>query len=173
MIWTAAISGPWSVKLMILIILDPGVCQNHRPGLWEVTISEGVTTTALCGHYQLWTQRTWRKSPPTLCSSLKPASAVFKGANVSPSLILNRHFYISLDQIFLDQAWADGYRVITMQYLPLARLQMEPYGVAEVGGQSDGGILQLFSAQLSFLRRGSKCNMFPWEVFLFSFCNCC
>ena len=27
---------------------------------------------------------------------------------------------------------------------------MEPYGVAEVGGQSDGGILQLFSAQLSF-----------------------
>ena len=120
-IWTAAISGPWSVKLMILIILDPGVCQNQRPGLTEGTISEGVTTAALCGHYQLWTQRTWRKSPPTLCSSLKPASAVFKGANVSPSLILNRHFYISLDQIFLDQAWADGYRVITMQYLPLLR----------------------------------------------------
>ena len=44
-------------------------------------------------HYQLWTQRTWRKSPPTLCSSLKRASAVFKGANVSPSQILNRHFY--------------------------------------------------------------------------------
>ena len=29
---------------MILIILDPGVCQNQRPGLTEVTISEGVTS---------------------------------------------------------------------------------------------------------------------------------
>lgn len=44
---------------------------------------------------------------------------------------------------------------------------MEPYGVLEVGGQSDGGILQLFSAQLSFLRLGSKRNMFPGKFFCF------
>ena len=35
------ISGPWSVKLMILIILDPGMCQNHRPG-------------AQSGHHYWW-----------------------------------------------------------------------------------------------------------------------
>ena len=102
-------------------------------------------------HYQLWTQRTWRKSPPTLCSSLKPASAVFKGANVSPSQILNRHFYtfFLIRYFWTKPGWWLSCHYNAISPLPRPR-QMEPYGVLEVGGQSYGGILQLFSAQLSF-----------------------
>ena len=93
-IWTAGYLRSAKCKIDdINNIGSRGVSKPQARG-WEWwPLVRGSPLPHCIRHYQLWTQRTWRTSPPTLSSSLKPASAVFKGANVSPSLVLNRHFY--------------------------------------------------------------------------------
>ena len=119
MIWTAGYLRSVECKIDdINNIGSRGVSKPQARGREWWPLVRGSPLPHCIRHYQLWTQRTWRKSPLTLRSSLKPASAVFKGANVSPSL----WSWIDISTFLLIRSfWTkpDGYRVITMQYLPL------------------------------------------------------
>ena len=93
-IWTVSYLRSMECKIDdINNIGSRGVSKPQARGREWWPLVRGSPLPHCIRHYQLWTQRTWRSSPPTLCSSLERASAVFKGANVSPSQILNRHFY--------------------------------------------------------------------------------
>ena len=154
-----------------------GVSKPQARG-WECwPLVRGSPLPHCIRHYQLWTQRTWRKSPLTLRSSLKPASAVFKGANVSPSL----WSWIDISTFLLIRSfWTKPeLMVIVSLQCNISPYPGPPDGAiwsVEVGGQSNGGILQLFSAQLSFFTlslRNAICFIcFSGKFFLLSFCKC-
>ena len=166
MIWTAGYLRSVECKIDdINNIGSRGVSKPQARGREWWPLVRGSPLPHCTRHYQLWTQRTWRKSPLTLRSSLKPASAVFKGANVSPSL----WSWIDISTFLLIRSfWTkpDGYRVITMQYLPLP--WPSRWSHMECGG---GGPIQwgnpsiIFCSIIIFYAEPSKCNMFFWEVF--------
>ena len=149
----------WSMKCKIDDINNigsRGVSEPQAGGPEWSPLLMGSPLPHCGGHYQLWT---WRRSPPTLRTSLKQASALFKGADVSPSCS-----WIDISTFLLIRYfWTKPCWWLSRHYNAISPPASPPDGAiwsVEGGGsiQMLGESFNYFLLNYHFLRQSSKCN---------------